>query len=277
MIFYLTLIAVLFSPCVFARNDVTSQNGVTATGLFESIAVSWTSTCTVCSLQLSTKYNNDTWVIQKPLPKGSTQFTIKHLRPGQEYQVKMDAKRANRWVKRALFTIMTGKDADDGTILKQIIFFGRHGIRSSVVSPGDLKQYSSSIYPEFLDPVKKTVVPTGYLTTNGQKAAKLFGAYFREYLLREGLLTDDPTTDLSHSYFRANSIQRSNITAAKFGEGLINATPYTLIPVHSYSLGNPKDPDDRTNPSTPDQVFDPIAKSLAMVPKVDYILTLIAL
>ncbi len=37
---------------------VTTQNGVTATGLGESIAVSWTNTCTVCSWQLSTRQGN---------------------------------------------------------------------------------------------------------------------------------------------------------------------------------------------------------------------------
>ena len=278
---------------VTASADVTTQNGVTATGQYNiegsgsvsgSIAVSWTNTCTVCSWQLSTKYNNDPWVIHAVLPKGVTQYTIEKLRPGQEYQVKMDAKRANRWVNRALFTNMTGKDpnADDGTILKQIIFFGRHSIRSSVfpIRPSELplpplEQYAHDTYPNFApDSHSKIlpnvpIVPTGWLTPNGQEAAKLFGTYFRDYLLREGLLTNDATTNLSHSYFRANSIQRSNITAAKFGEGLINVTPYTTIPVHSYSLGNPENPDDPKNPSTPDPVFDPIAKSLRMVPTVD--------
>ena len=159
IIFHLTLTAALFAPGVFATlNYVTSQNGVTATGQYNidgsgSIAVSWTRTCTVCSWQLSTKYNNEPWVIQKTLPKGSTQFTITGLRPGQEYLVKMDAKRANRWLNRALFTNMTGKDpnADDGTILKQIIFFGRHGIRSSVWDETTLEQYSPDPYPPFKD------------------------------------------------------------------------------------------------------------------------------
>ena len=126
-----------------------------------------------------------------------------------------------------------------------------------------LAQYAYKDYPAFApsshsdNSPNTPVVPQGYLTPNGQTAAKLLGSYFREYLLREGLLTGDPTTDLSHSYFRANSIQRSNITAAKFGEGLIQVLSYTTIPVHSYPLGNP------------DPVFDPIATSLAMVPAVD--------
>ena len=143
IIFYLTLTAALFAQGVFAHNDVTSQNGVTAIGLTESIAVSWTNTCSICPWQLSTKYNNDPWVIQKVLPKGVTQYTIEGnspgqenpvLRPGQEYLVKMDAKRGTRWVTRAVLRSTTGKknpEYEDGTILKQILFFGRHGIRAA--------------------------------------------------------------------------------------------------------------------------------------------------
>jgi len=86
---------------------VTTQNGVTATGLGESIAVSWTNTCTVCSWQLSTRQGNGPWIIQAVLPKGSTQYTINDLLPGQKYLVKMAEKRAARWVDRALLTATT--------------------------------------------------------------------------------------------------------------------------------------------------------------------------
>ena len=92
---------------------VTSKNGVTATVTGgTSIAVSWTNTCTVCSWQLSTRQGTDPWVIQTVLPKGSTQYTITGLRPGQKYQVKMDAKRAGRWVTRALLTATTTSPPD---------------------------------------------------------------------------------------------------------------------------------------------------------------------
>jgi 4-phytase/acid phosphatase len=138
----------------------------------------------------------------------------------------------------------TIKAADDGTTLKQIIIFGRHSIRSTTVEPAILAQYSGNPYPPFVG------VPTGYLTPNGREAARLLGSYFHDYLLHEGLLTGSAPTDLSRSYFRANSIQRSNITAAKFGEGLI---PGATIPVHSYQLG------------TTDPVFDPVAANVVTV------------
>jgi 4-phytase/acid phosphatase len=146
----------------------------------------------------------------------------------------------------------TIKDADDGTTLKQIIFFGRHGIRSSTADPSQLEQYSVDSYPVF------TGVPTGYLTPNGRKAARLLGSYFHRYLLHEGLLTGNVQTDLSRSYFRANSIQRSNITAAKFGEGLI---PGATIPVHSYPIADA----DTNTQAVPDPVFDPLLARVATV------------
>jgi 4-phytase / acid phosphatase len=134
--------------------------------------------------------------------------------------------------------------SDDGTTLKQIIIFGRHSIRSSTVEPSTLAKFSGNPYPGF------TGVPTGYLTPNGREAARLLGAYFRDYLRAEGLLTGNLTTDLPHLHFRANSIQRSNITASSFGTGL---TAGATVPVHSYELG------------VPDPIFDPIATKVAAI------------
>ncbi len=135
-------------------------------------------------------------------------------------------------------------DANDDTTLRQIIIFGRHSIRASITDPSVLSQMAVDSYPSF-------DVPKGYLTPNGRRAEVLLGSYFRKYLLREGLLTGNTPTDASRSYFRANSIQRSNITAAAFQAGLV---PDSEMSVHSYPLGQP------------DPVFDPV---LANVAKVD--------
>lgn len=131
----------------------------------------------------------------------------------------------------------------DGTILKQVIIFGRHGVRAPVMPPANYAAFSPRPYPSF-------GVPPGYLTAHGQQAATLLGTYFRQYLLAEGLLSGDNETDLGHSYFRANSIQRSNLTATMFGGGLV---PGATIPVHSFPLGQA------------DPVFDPIAAGVAAV------------
>ena len=65
---------------------------------------------------------------------------------------------------------------DDGTTLKQIIIFGRHGIRSSTVNPTTLATFSANTYPTF------SGVPAGYLTPHGQQAARLLGSYFLDHV-----------------------------------------------------------------------------------------------
>jgi 4-phytase/acid phosphatase len=141
----------------------------------------------------------------------------------------------------------TTNAADDGTILKQIIIFGRHSIRSATSDTNSLDECSANPFPDYFG------VPVGYLTPRGQLAAGLMGSYFHDYLLHEGLLTGDASSDLAHSYFRANIIERSYMTAAKFGAGLI---PGANIPVHTY---NP------TNPAVADPVFDPLMAGVATV------------
>lgn len=132
---------------------------------------------------------------------------------------------------------------NDNTVLKQIIIFGRHGVRAPTASPDQYAVFSPRPYPDF-------GVSNGYLTVHGQQAEVLLGTYFRDYLLAEGLLTGDTTTDLASTYFRANSIQRSNLTATMLGNGLF---PGTTVQVHSYAL------------NTPDPVFDPILANVATV------------
>jgi 4-phytase/acid phosphatase len=138
----------------------------------------------------------------------------------------------------------TTNAADDGTVLKQIIIFGRHSIRSATSDTTNLNQFSANPSPGFLG------VPVGYLTPNGRLAAGLMGTYFHDYLAHEGVLTGDTNTDLAHSYFRANTIERSYITAAKFGAALI---PGASIPVHTFAAG------------TPDLVIDPLLAGVATV------------
>jgi len=138
----------------------------------------------------------------------------------------------------------TTNAADDGTVLKQIIIFGRHSIRSATSDTTNLNQFSANPSPGFPG------VPVGYLTPNGRLAAGKMGTYFHDYLAHEGVLTGDTNTDLARSYFRANTIERSYITAAKFGAKLI---PGANIPVHTFAAG------------TPDLVIDPLLAGVATV------------
>jgi 4-phytase/acid phosphatase len=116
-----------------------------------------------------------------------------------------------------------------------------------------LAQYSANPFPDFVG------VTVGYLTTNGQLAAGLLGSYFHEYLLHEGLLTGDASSDLARLYFRANTIERSYMTAATFGAGLI---PGANIPVHTYY---PPPPNAEPTPTNADPVIDPLMAGVATV------------
>ncbi len=131
-------------------------------------------------------------------------------------------------------------NASDDTFLKQIIIFGRHGVRSAALPTSTLAAFTNQQYPNF-------GVPTGYLTPNGLTDEKILGGYFRSYLLQEGLLTGNDILDAKLSYFRANSIQRSNISAQALSAGLLPGAP---VSVHSYPLG------------TPDSIFDPISAGI---------------
>jgi 4-phytase / acid phosphatase len=128
------------------------------------------------------------------------------------------------------------------TVLKQIIIFGRHGVRSAAVPYSYLAPFTPQSYPVF-------DVPTGYLTGSGFANEQYLGTYFRSYLLAEGLITGNNAIDIPNSYFRANSIQRSYGSAAAFATGLFQS-PFNSVPIYSYPLGQP------------DPVFDPISAKI---------------
>ncbi len=133
--------------------------------------------------------------------------------------------------------------AADDTKLRQIIIFGRHGVRSPVASEEMLASFTARKYPKF------NVLP-GYLTQHGAAAARILGTYWRDYLLHEGLLTGNSAADGQRAYFRANSIERSIATAAAMAAGVY---PGTSVPVRSFPLGQP------------DALFDPIAAKVVRV------------
>jgi 4-phytase / acid phosphatase len=132
---------------------------------------------------------------------------------------------------------------DDDTVLEQIIIFGRHGVRSAALPDANLASFAVRPYPAF-------GVPTGFLTVRGRRNQVSLGGYYRSYLLQQGLLTGDDRKDARAAYFRSNSTQRSNISAAGLAEGLL---PGAAVPVHSYPLGQP------------DPVFDSLASGIVTV------------
>ncbi len=148
----------------------------------------------------------------------------------------------------------TIKDANDGTILKQILICGRHSIRTATKDPSQLAAFAVDAYPNFVTETG-AVVTTGYLTPRGRQAEVLLGAYFHDYLLHEGLLTDNAQEDSARSYFRAAPIERTNVTAAAFQAGVIPSV--TAPMVHSFPISPDQLPTD--------PVFDPIFTKVVTV------------
>ncbi len=77
----------------------------------------------------------------------------------------------------------------DTTILKQVIIFGRHGVRTPVVPNSTLNTFSTLPFPTF------AASGQAVLTPNGQTNETLLGGYFRLWLTQENLLTDNDASD----------------------------------------------------------------------------------
>jgi 4-phytase/acid phosphatase len=140
----------------------------------------------------------------------------------------------------------TIRASNDGTTLKHVIICGRHSIRASTKKPAQLAKFAVGTYPDFgVDP--------GLLTRNGWKAELLLGSYFHDYLVHERLLTGNTQEDLARSYFRAQAIERTNLTAAAFQTAVIPGV--TQPQIHSYPI----------SPYPIDPLFDPIFNQVVAV------------
>ena len=109
---------------------------------------------------------------------------------------------------------LASAQSTDDTQLKQVIIFGRHGVRSSLAPNSVLNTYSAQPYPQFS-------VPPGNLTGNGAALETILGGYYRLWLIQEGLLTGSDTVDAPFTYFRANNLERTRATAQAFAAGLL--------------------------------------------------------
>ncbi len=132
----------------------------------------------------------------------------------------------------------------DDTQLKQVIIFGRHGVRTPILPNTTLNAFSALPFPQF------AASGIGVLTPNGQKNEILFGGYMRLWLTQEGLLTGDDSTDSAFVYVRANDSPLITQTAQAFAAGLL---PSATITINSY-----------TAPAI-DPLFDPVDAGVAQI------------
>jgi 4-phytase/acid phosphatase len=130
----------------------------------------------------------------------------------------------------------------DDTQLKQVIIFGRHGVRSPLEPNSTLNNFSVQPFPEF------SVSGAANLTINGGTNETILGGYYRLWLTKEGLLTGNDSADAAFVYFRANGAPLIIDTAQAFWAGML---PAASVIVNSYP------------PPASDPLFDPVDAGVA--------------
>ncbi|HUO32870.1 MAG TPA: histidine-type phosphatase [Bryobacteraceae bacterium] len=128
----------------------------------------------------------------------------------------------------------------DTTTLKQVIIFGRHGVRTPTVGPLVLNGFSALTYPVFAESGQDTI------TQHGKTNETILGGYFRLWLTQENLLTGNDNSDAAFVYARANNAPLIVDTAQAFVAGLLPAAQLTVNTVPA-----------------PDPLFDPIDAGVA--------------
>jgi 4-phytase/acid phosphatase len=128
----------------------------------------------------------------------------------------------------------------DNTVLKQVIIFGRHAVRTPVAPNTILNGFSTLQFPVFAASGQAVITP------NGKTNEALLGSYFRLWLTQEGLLTGDDNADSAFVYVRANNTPLIVDTARAFAAGLLPAAP---VAIHTASTADP--------------LFDPIDAGVA--------------
>jgi len=97
--------------------------------------------------------------------------------------------------------------------LKFVVYLSRHGVRSPTGMQAQYNPYSLAPWPAW-------DVPPGYLTAHGYQLMKLFGAYDRMELAKDGLLSTSGCEDAGKVGFYADSDQRTRETGKALAEGL---------------------------------------------------------
>jgi len=125
--------------------------------------------------------------------------------------------------------------------LRYVVIVSRHGVRSPTWTSERLNPYAAEPWPQWS-------VPPGYLTPHGRALMQLMGAYYREWLSREHLLSPQGCGDVGRVYIHADSEQRTLETGRALAEALL---PGCAIAVHAEPEGS-RDP-----------LFDPIEAGIA--------------
>jgi 4-phytase / acid phosphatase len=110
---------------------------------------------------------------------------------------------------------------DLGGNLQYVLYLERHGVRSPTSKNDRFNAYSAAPWPQWS-------VKPGYLTAHGFDLMRLFGAYDRAELAKEGLLTPESCADASHVTIFADSDQRTRETGKALAEGMFPSCPVAV-------------------------------------------------
>jgi 4-phytase/acid phosphatase len=139
-------------------------------------------------------------------------------------------------------SFLTAQPVDD-TKLKQVIIFGRHGVRDPVLPNSALNAFSAQPFPVFS-------TSNVNLTPNGRTNETSFGGYYRLWLTKEGVLTGNDSADAASVYFWANGTPLILDTAKAFWAGML---PAASVNVNSLP------------PQVNDPLFAPVAAGVALL------------
>lgn len=120
--------------------------------------------------------------------------------------------------------------------LHYVVIITRHGVRSPTWNSERLNQYAAEPWPEW-------GVPPGNLTPHGRALMQLMGAYYRQWLSSNHLLSPEGCGDVGRVYIHADTDQRTIETGRALAETLL---PGCAVDVHSVPEGSR------------DALFDPI-------------------
>jgi 4-phytase/acid phosphatase len=100
-----------------------------------------------------------------------------------------------------------------GEKLRFVVYLSRHGVRSPTGNAAQYNQYSVAPWPRWS-------VPPGYLTAHGYQLMQIFGAWDRQQLSGEGLLSETGCEDAARVTIYADSDQRTRETGKALAAGL---------------------------------------------------------
>ena len=140
-------------------------------------------------------------------------------------------------------SFLAAQPADD-TQLKQVIIFGRHGVRTPNLPNTALDTFSALPFPTF------SVPGVSALTVNGGINETILGGYFRLWLTQQGMLTGNDSADANFIYFRADDLPLITDTAKAFAVGML---PNANVTIDTYT------------PPANDPLFSSVAAGVASI------------